>query len=272
MQDRAAKTRRLLIRSAAEVFDRGGFAGSSIGQICALAGVSQGALHFHFRNKQALGEAVQSAAVEILLCVTGQVPSWHPAPLQLLVDTSHALARRVAGDLVLRAGFGLGHDPGWAGAASPWRHWRDWVRGVLQLARRQGSLAPGVDLDDAVAAITAVMAGVEGLERDRAAARPAQSVTPFWRLVLPQLAADGVRGRIDAAGGARIDPAGDAAGGPPRAGGDSPSARRRHDGRPEGRHDGRYDGRHAPHACGAMTDGELCGVPVPYRELSGSAW
>lgn len=252
MQDRAAKTRRQLIRSAAEVFDRGGFAGSSVGQICALAQVSQGALHFHFRNKQALGEAVQSAAAEILSCVTGQVPAWHPAPLQLLVDTSHALAQRVAGDLVLRAGFGLARDPGWQGGSSPWQHWRDWVRGVLHLARRQGGLAPGVDLDDAVSAVTAVMAGVEGLERDPAVARPEQSVTPFWRLVLPQLAADGVRGRIDAAGGRA-----DAAGGHGRPGGASPAARRR------------PDGLAGPHACVAMTDAELCGVP--YREMSGSA-
>ncbi|MEU6980939.1 ScbR family autoregulator-binding transcription factor [Streptomyces sp. NPDC046371] len=256
MQDRAAKTRRQLIRSAAEVFDRGGFAGSSVGQICSLAQVSQGALHFHFRNKQALGEAVQSAAAEILLCVTGQVPAWHPAPLQLLVDTSHALAQRVAGDLVLRAGFGLAHDPGWQGGASPWQHWREWVRGVLRLARRQGSLAPGVDLDDAVSAITAVMAGVEGLERDPARARPAQSVTPFWRLVLPQLASDAVRGRIEAAGGRPDGPG--APGGGTRPGGESPAAHRRPDGRP------------LPHSCGPMTDAELCGVP--YREMSGSAW
>lgn len=246
MQDRAAKTRRLLIRSAAEVFDQSGFAGSPIGQICALAEVSQGALHFHFRNKQALGEAVQAAAAEILRCVTGQVPAWHPAPLQLLVDTSHELARRVAGDLVLRAGFGLSHDPGWPGGASPWQHWRDWVRGVLHLARRQGVLAPAVDIDDAVAAITAVMVGVEGLERDPARTRPAPSPTPFWRLVLPQLAAEAVRGRIDPAGG------------PVRPGDGPSSARTGPDGWP------------APHACAAVSDGEPCGVP--YREMSGSAW
>ncbi|MFF9839862.1 ScbR family autoregulator-binding transcription factor [Streptomyces sp. NPDC013740] len=245
MQDRAAKTRRLLIRSAAEVFDRGGFAGSPIGRICALAEVSQGALHFHFRNKQALGEAVQAAAVEILLCVTGPVPVWHPAPLQLLVDTSHALAERVGGDLVLRAGFGLSRDPGWRGGPSPWQHWREWVREVLLLARRQGALAPGVELDDAVAAVTAVMVGVEGLERDPAAARPVPSLTPFWRLVLPQLAAAAVRGRTDPAGAAV------------RLGAEPAPGHRRAVGRP------------VPHACPAPLDAELCGVP--YRELSGSA-
>lgn len=239
MQDRAAKTRRQLIRSAAEVFDRGGFAGSSIGQICAHAKVSKGALHFHFGNKQALGEAVESTAAEILLCVTGQVPARHPAPLQLLVDTSHALARRVSCDPVLRAGFGLAHDATWRGEVSLWQHWRDWVRGLLTLARQQGSLAPGVDLDDAVFAITVVLAG---LERDAHRARSALSVTPFWRLVLPQLAAETARGGIDAAGSFAA------------ADGEPPLER------------WRFDDGSAPHECAALPDGQLC--CVPYREMS----
>ncbi|KOX07626.1 ScbR family autoregulator-binding transcription factor [Streptomyces sp. NRRL B-3648] len=245
MQDRAAKTRRQLIRSAAELFERDGFAGASIGQICARADVSRGALHFHFRNKQALGEAVESTAREILLCVTGQVPAGHPAPLQVLVDTSHALARRVSCDLVLRAGFGLAHDAGWHSEVSLWQHWRHWVRGLLDLARRQGSLAVDADLDDAVSAITALMAGLEGLEREPGGDRIAQSVTPFWRLVLPRLAAEPVRDRIEAAGSFAA-----AAGEPPLDRWQS-------------------EGDAAPHACGSMSDPELC--CVPRREMSGSA-
>ncbi|QIJ65862.1 ScbR family autoregulator-binding transcription factor [Streptomyces sp. JB150] len=209
MQDRAAKTRRQLIQSAAEVFGRSGFAGSSIGQICALAGVSQGALHFHFRNKRALGEAVESAAAEILCRITAPDPhaqhaqyAQHAqhAPLQLLVDISHRLVRRVCQDPVLRAGFGLAHDAAWGSGSVLWPLWRDRVRGLLTAARHQGSLAPGVDIDEVVATVTAVTAGVEGLERGRNCPPSASAMTPFWRLVLPQLTAEGVRDRIDPTG------------------------------------------------------------------------
>ncbi|WP_374984524.1 ScbR family autoregulator-binding transcription factor [Streptomyces fradiae] len=200
MQDRAAKTCRRLIRSAAEVFDRNGFTGSSVGRICAVAQVSHGAMHFHFRSKQALGEAVESSAAEILRDVTGPVPDRHPAPLQLLVDVSHALARRLSDDPVLRAGFGLAHDPAWTNGECLWQQWREWVRGTLDLAGREDQLAPGVDLDDAALAITAVMAGLEELRR-RPVRPTEQTVTPFWRLVLPQLAAEGVRGGLAPEGG-----------------------------------------------------------------------
>ncbi|MFB4193327.1 ScbR family autoregulator-binding transcription factor [Streptomyces carpaticus] len=248
MQDRATKTRRHLIRSAAEVFNRSGFAGSTIGQICALARASQGALHFHFGNKQALGEAVESTAAEILLCVTGRVPAQHPEPLQLLVDTSHALAERVACDPVLRAGFGLAHDASWHSRVSPWQHWQEWVRDLLTLARRQGSLAAGVDLDDAVSAITAVMAGLEALERVRVHPGSPQPVTPFWRVMLPQLAAEAVCGGTDPAGSLpskAVEPPLD---------------------------HWRFDDGSVPHDCAAMSDWRLCCVPYgDHREMSGSA-
>ncbi|WP_159062215.1 TetR family transcriptional regulator, partial [Streptomyces caniscabiei] len=61
-QERAVRTRENLIRSAAEVFDREGYAVASITTISARAGVSNGALHFHFASKAALAEAVAEAA------------------------------------------------------------------------------------------------------------------------------------------------------------------------------------------------------------------
>ncbi|MBN3932085.1 TetR/AcrR family transcriptional regulator [Streptomyces verrucosisporus] len=199
-QDRAVRTRRELIHSAAETFDRFGFADASIAQICTRAGVSHGALHFHFGNKQALGEAVESAAARTLLYITGNVPLRHPMPLQLLVDTSHALAQWFSCDPVLRAGFGLGHDATWHGRADLWQQWQDWVRLMLAVAENRGHLAPDVRPDDTASAITAMIAGLEVLGRYDAHWHTYQAVTPFWRLVLPQLSAEAVRGRIDAAG------------------------------------------------------------------------
>lgn len=65
-QERAARTRRALILSAAEVFDQEGFAPASLTMISSRAGVSNGALHFHFANKNAVAEAVQGEALSVL--------------------------------------------------------------------------------------------------------------------------------------------------------------------------------------------------------------
>ncbi|MFI1401048.1 ScbR family autoregulator-binding transcription factor [Streptomyces sp. NPDC020681] len=192
-QHRAQCTRQELIHSAAEVFHRSGYADSSITTISSRASVSNGALHFHFKNKRALGEAIEIAAAQKLLCLTGPVPLRHPDPLHHLVDTSEALAREIMDDAVLRAGFSLVGDASWHGGVDLWEQWHDWVHLMLTVARDQGSLAPDVDLADAVSAITAAVAGFAALSRKQAQGTSPRVVSGFWRLMLPRLLGNGRR-------------------------------------------------------------------------------
>ncbi|MCX4526366.1 MULTISPECIES: ScbR family autoregulator-binding transcription factor [unclassified Streptomyces] len=199
-QHRALRTRQELIRSAAEAFDRVGYGEASIATISSRAGVSNGALHFHFKNKKALGEAVELVAAQVLLHVTGQVPLRHPAPLQLLIDTSHTLARTLRDDPVLRAGFGLGCDRTWHSVVNLWEHWQDWVQLMLTVARDQGSLEPGVAIEDAVFTIAAVCAGFDVLNRTGVEWEARRAVTRFWRLMLPQLSTEAAREHLSPEG------------------------------------------------------------------------
>lgn len=187
-QDRAVRTREQLIRSAAEAFDRSGFALSSLAGISTGAGVSSGALHFHFSSKRELGEAVEAAAARTLHEITAPCPQGHPAPLRLLVDTSHLLAQRLTQDVVLRAGFGLGSDATWPQGAKLWLGWRSWVSATLAVAREEGDLAADVPADAVVSAVTAAVAGSEILGRADAEWSSCRAVTQFWSLMLPRLA------------------------------------------------------------------------------------
>lgn len=104
-QERAVRTRNALIESAAELFTRDGFELASLAGISSRAGVSNGALHFHFASKAALAAAVGRAAAERFDRMTS---AERPLPqyggsLQALVDASHALLDGLAHDVVLRA-------------------------------------------------------------------------------------------------------------------------------------------------------------------------
>lgn len=77
-QERAVRTREALIRSAAEVFHHEGFTAASLTLISSRAGVSNGALHFHFASKAVLADAVEHAAAGVLQTITGPGPG--PAP------------------------------------------------------------------------------------------------------------------------------------------------------------------------------------------------
>ncbi|MDX3372960.1 ScbR family autoregulator-binding transcription factor [Streptomyces sp. ME02-6991-2A] len=201
-QDRAVRTRQELIRCAAETFYRRGFALSSLSEISGKAGVSTGALNFHFQSKRELGEAVEVAASETLRRITGPRPSHCPVPLQALVDTTHELARYLSEDPILRAGFSLGHDAAWsAGDGGPlWPQWESWVLGALAVAGEAGNLAADVALDDAGAAVTAAVVGFEVLGRIDARWFSHRTVTHFWELMLPRLASTEIGGELDAGG------------------------------------------------------------------------
>lgn len=192
-QDRAVHTRQELIRSAAEAFDRSGFAPSSLTEISAGAGVSSGALHFHFASKRALGVAVESAAAQILQDIIAPRPCERPASLRNLVDTSHILARRLAEDVVLRAGFGLAADAAWQEGVALWQVWRTWVRSMLTLARDEGVLAGDVLIEDLVSAVTVAVVGAQALGRADTDWSPRHSVAQFWNLLLPRITTGMVR-------------------------------------------------------------------------------
>ncbi|MER7842056.1 ScbR family autoregulator-binding transcription factor [Streptomyces sp. NPDC096040] len=188
-QLRAARTRQALVHAAAEIFADDGYALSSLPAISRRAGVSAGALHFHFPSKDALAVEVEGAARRTIeQMVTDRRPTAASA-LHLLITVTRQLLVTVATDVVVRAGFKLSVDPSRKNGMGFGCWWRTWVCEQLVRAQHQGELAEGVSPDRVAAVIVAATVGFEVLcaaDRDRISP---QHVEQFWSLVLPQLAA-----------------------------------------------------------------------------------
>ncbi|MFD3805999.1 TetR family transcriptional regulator [Streptomyces sp. NPDC058619] len=114
-----------------------------------------------------------------------------PNALQVLVDSTHALMALLAGDVVVRAGYGLCADASRRSGVDLRRQWTLWVQEAVGAAAREGALAEGVCARDAASAVVASTVGLEVLgagERDWVAPH---TLTRFWSLMLPRLAAAG---------------------------------------------------------------------------------
>lgn len=186
-QERAARTRETLIRSAAEVFDRDGFSAASLTAISSRAGVSNGALHFHFASKAVLVDVVEEAALTRLLAVTNGALSFGASRMQALVDVTHALAEALRGDVVLRVGFALSGETSRSPRMDLRQRWRCWVEETLKQAEAEGELRRGTAVQDAVTAVVAATVGFEVLGGRDSTWLSASTVTRFWRLLLPTL-------------------------------------------------------------------------------------
>ncbi|MDX3646214.1 ScbR family autoregulator-binding transcription factor [Streptomyces sp. MB09-02B] len=200
-QERSARTRSALIHSAAELFERHGYAGASLDEISSGAGVSRGALHFHFVNKAAVADAVETSAARSLRRAADDAGLVRVNALQALVNLSHALAHLLHGEVVVRAGFQLNCATGPPHSGlSLHRQWQRCVQALVAQAAHEKALAAGVSREQLVATVVAATTGFEVLNRGDRNWLSHRSITGFWQLLLPAVAARRALGQLDPGG------------------------------------------------------------------------
>ncbi|WP_314220680.1 ScbR family autoregulator-binding transcription factor [Streptomyces zaehneri] len=184
-QTRAVRTRRSLVRAAAELFAAEGYARASLPVISERAGVTTGALHFHFASKSALAGEVERAAADSVAELAERCRSTTDTPLQSLVHTACSLLLAVVTDPVIRAGFRLSGDPSRKNGTQILQWWRAWVHDLIVQAQQEGELAPDVSVDAATTVIVAATAGFEALGATDRDWLSADRVTQLWTFLLP---------------------------------------------------------------------------------------
>ncbi|MEU9079224.1 ScbR family autoregulator-binding transcription factor [Kitasatospora sp. NPDC004745] len=196
-QERAGRTRQAVLLAAADSFASVGFEAASLVDISRRAGVSKGALYFHFVSKQALADGVRAAAGrEIGSAALRALRTGDPA-LQGLIDFSHELARLLREDVLVRAGVRLGRQgPPRAGTPddlpgtdATWRSLTAVVRRLLDRAAEGGELRPGLDRRAAAELLTAVAAGQVLLAAEEPDRPCSEAVGRLWAAALPALVA-----------------------------------------------------------------------------------
>ncbi|MFD3551201.1 TetR family transcriptional regulator [Streptomyces goshikiensis] len=161
IQQRAARTKQIILWAAASEFDEGGYERTSLSRIGARAQVTTGAVVFHFATKAELAEAVRQRS----RTVTREAVQWAAYEVSGAVRKLMAVTRTLIAlfetDEVVRAGERLSRelkpqaDPG---EECPWR------REVARLSRAveaEGLLGPGADAEALAALVSYVVSGVE---------------------------------------------------------------------------------------------------------------
>ncbi|GAA2646738.1 ScbR family autoregulator-binding transcription factor [Streptomyces lunalinharesii] len=198
------KTRRLIVRTAAEVFCERGYDGTSTTEILTRSQLTRGALYFHFDSKQQLAEAVASVPGELF------VPPDGPVALQCLVDFSLRHAERLATDVVLRASMRLSaeHGTGCAPGAAPHEaELRAVLLRLLQQADRAGELVPGADPAEVTDVLMGFFTNVQPYWA-KTTAGLAHRLATLWRYLLPSIATAELLPRLRLRPGRAPQPAG----------------------------------------------------------------
>lgn len=190
-QERALRTRRALIEHAAGVFALKGFAATNLADISSSAGMTKGALYFHFASKEALAQEVCAEARRRLAGAASTAHARSRSDLQTLVDLTHALAVRLRADAVIRAGVrlsseqtgmsrhGTGDDLG--------LRWSNEVHRRLTQAHQNKELRSKLTAGQAAALVVAATVGLASLAVSDPEWLGSETVADVWSLALAGL-------------------------------------------------------------------------------------
>ncbi|WP_063806292.1 ScbR family autoregulator-binding transcription factor, partial [Streptomyces kanamyceticus] len=202
-QARAIRTRRAILEAAARVFDEHDYQAATITEILRTAGVTKGALYFHFQSKEDL-------ALGVLTEQTGRlaVPP-RTCRAQELVDVVLLHGYRLQSDPMVRAGVRLslhevGHRPD---GRSPFDPWVDIVRELLETAKDQGELLSHVDTAASAEVVVGGFAGVQSMSETASRYRDLdRRAAALMRHLLPSIVIPSVLASLDLAEdrGARV--------------------------------------------------------------------
>ncbi|QKW21208.1 TetR/AcrR family transcriptional regulator [Kitasatospora sp. NA04385] len=193
-QERAIQTRAAILRAAAEVFDECGYTGASISKIIARAGLTQGAVYFHFASKEEMARAVMLEQANNLRFPDG-VPG-----LQHLVDLTMFLAVQLQEDSLLRAGVRLAVEQGEIFGNRDDTAYRDWVERFaadLYAATGRSELLPDVVVPDLAQFLVGAYSGTQLFSNiSTGRADLPQRLVVMWRYLLPGIATPEARARM----------------------------------------------------------------------------
>ncbi|KJY17065.1 ScbR family autoregulator-binding transcription factor, partial [Streptomyces katrae] len=184
-QERAEITRQAILDGAAIAFDHAGFGGTSLSDVVKHAGVTKGALYFHFPSKQALARTL----VDEQFQVSEGVPETIEDPgLQTVIDLTHQMAFGLRTNVRIRAGirlvieFGSFTDPD----PSPYNAWIETCRSCLTPAQERGDVLPSVDVSDLSTFLVGSFTGIQVTSHVRTGREDLHArVVDLWTYLLP---------------------------------------------------------------------------------------
>ncbi|WP_423918684.1 ScbR family autoregulator-binding transcription factor [Frigoribacterium sp. 2-23] len=146
-QNRALATRASILKSAALVFDERGYAGTTLDSVAELAGVTKGALYFHFSSKEEVASAVIAEQHQISRNYAEAAMTASRSALEAMMLMCRGLAVQLIDEPLVSAGIRLTTDSSsrHLGTETPYADWMATFENLLTVAKGEGAVRASVD-------------------------------------------------------------------------------------------------------------------------------
>ena len=179
-----------MLEGAAASFDKFGYGTASLSTIIAHAGVSKGAMYFHFSSKEELAQAVIDAQLALATAATVTIIEHTPKAFDALILITKELARQLQTEPIARGGMRLTLESTTAQNPNA-RSFDDWIEMIATLtgrAQNEGDVADNVDVVALARLIVASFTGVQTVSEMLTGRADLQlRMTEMWHLLLPSV-------------------------------------------------------------------------------------
>ena len=188
LQDRAKATRDAILSGAASVFEELGYGRASLSQVAERAGVTKGALYFHFQSKDELARAVIAEQHRFFTAGNASVLSQALPPLESMILLCRTFALNLLQNPIVRAGTRLTLEASifHEDVRQPYQDWVDVMGRLAAQAQGRGQIRRDIDAAAFARLVVASLTGVQIMSsvltgRDDLVER----VEQMWELMLP---------------------------------------------------------------------------------------
>lgn len=189
-QVRSELTKNAILHSAAEVFDRFGYAATTLSDVIAQSGVTKGALYFHFTSKEELARAVVEMQHTLSVDPVRGMLDREGKSLESIIALSLGLAQQLMTDTVVRAGIRLTLEQGTFGAlqSDPYHEWVQVVEELFKRAIDEGDVRSNMTPAALARFVVSAFTGVQMLSQVFTGRTDlAERVEEMWAILLPAL-------------------------------------------------------------------------------------
>jgi AcrR family transcriptional regulator len=193
VQQRARVTKGSILSGAAAVFEEVGYGCASLATVAERAGVTKGALYFHFGSKEDLALAVIQAQHALLTEDARRAALSGRDALSTMIMICGSFVRQLVREPVVRAGVRLTLEASAFGqhVAVPYH---DWIRTMESLTRQGQAKGEIKDVVDAAVFARYLVSSFTGVQMLSAIlterADVLERIEDMWSILLPSLVAE----------------------------------------------------------------------------------
>lgn len=186
-QARARVTYEQILAGAARVFGEYGYERAKLNDIVDAAGLTRGAVYFHFQSKEQLSAAVVNRQHEKSIAAVAGIAETGAPALAQIVMLCHEMGRQILEDPAVSAGIRLTLEQSTAQRPkTPYQDWIDACAGLAEQAIAEGDLLATVPVPAFAEFVISAFTGVQlvGNVLTGRADLP-ERIDRMWGLLLP---------------------------------------------------------------------------------------